>query len=162
MLEKLYACHWCYLRSIFESSMMCERQADEKLEPIHIATAFIDLKSRQHPANNCIEDILALLHILSINVSSSYKALRACIEKSSSTHISPSTHTIYPHCQNLSSETHQCTTCGASYSPISPLNNSLFYTSNISEQLNNILTTSQDLLLHNNSAFRKKRNERYY
>lgn len=55
--------------------MIKEEQSDNIRSSIDIATALIALKSRHHLSNNCLEDILALLSILGINVPSSYKAL---------------------------------------------------------------------------------------
>lgn len=106
---------------------MHENQSYVRVDPVHIATALIALKSRHHRSNKCIDDILALLHTLGINGPSSYKTLRTLLRKRSSSHLSPSTYTICPHCQKLSTKMHDCTTCGANYTPISPLKIPLFY-----------------------------------
>jgi hypothetical protein len=135
---------------------MAEEQSDQRLDPLHIATALIALKARHHLSNRCIGDILALFHLLNIKVPSSYKGLCTLLRKRSSTHLNPSKHTICPHCQKLSSEMHKCTTCAANYAPISPLTIPLFYTFDISRQLEAILATSQDLLLHNGGGVEKK------
>jgi hypothetical protein len=135
---------------------MPEEQSDKILDPVHIATALIALKSRHRLSNKCIEDILALFRLFGINAPSSYKVLCTLLRKRSSTHLNPSIHTICPHCEKLSSEIHKCTTCGANYAPILPLNIPLFYTFDISRQLKAILATSQELLLQNNGDFRKK------
>lgn len=135
--------------------MINEEQSDDIISSIHIATALIALKSRHHLSNNCIEDILALLNILGINIPSSYKALCSLLRKRSKTHLTPAIHTICPHCQNLSSEGEQCTVCGAKYSPISSVKIPLFYTYDIFQQLKAILATSKDLVLHNSSALKK-------
>lgn len=135
---------------------MSDEESDTNVDPIHIATALIALKSRHHLSNNCIEDILSLLRLLHVNVPSSYKALCTLLRKRSTTHVSPSTHTICPHCENLSSKMRECTTYGANYSPILPSNIPLFYTYNISRQLEAILATSQDILLHNDGISRRR------
>ena len=122
---------------------------------MHIATALIALKSRHHLSSNCIEDILALLKILGINIPPSYKALCTLLRKRSTTHLTSSTHTICPHCQNLSSEEQQCIACGTKYSPIFSICIPLFYTYDIFQQLEAILATSKDLVLHNNNALKK-------
>ncbi|CAF4361359.1 unnamed protein product, partial [Rotaria sp. Silwood2] len=100
---------------ISELFVLHDEQSDVEIEPLHIATALIALKSRHHLSQSCIEDILALLSILGINTPSSYKALCTLLRKRSKTHLSPSTHTICPHCENLSHEAYSCTTCGAKY-----------------------------------------------
>ncbi|CAF2953832.1 unnamed protein product [Rotaria sp. Silwood2] len=140
---------------ISELFVLHDEQSDVEIEPLHIATALIALKSRHHLSQSCIEDILALLSILGINTPSSYKALCTLLRKRSKTHLSPSTHTICPHCENLSHEAYSCTTCGAKYSPILPSKIPLFYTYNISQQLEAILATSPDLVLHNKITIRK-------
>ena len=106
---------------------------------MHIATAFIALKSRYHVSNNCTEDILALLKILGINILPTYKALCTLLRKRSKIHLTPSTHTICLHCQNLSSERQKCTACDAKYSLISSICIPLFYTYDIFQQLKAIL-----------------------
>jgi len=136
--------------------MSDEESDNTEFNSIQIATALIALKSRHHLSNTCIEDILALLRVLSIDVPSSYNALCTLLRKRSTTHLKPSIHTICPHCQNLSSKIHECSTCGANYSPILPVNIPLFYTYDILQQLKAILATSQDLLLHNNGILKKK------
>lgn len=143
------------LRSVFENIAMYDEQSSRRLDPIHIATALVALKSRHHLSNECLEDILALFHLIGINVPSSHKALCTLLRKRSSTHLIPSKHTICPHCQKVSSEMHLCTICGANYSPILPSAIPLFYTYNISRQLEAILAASQDLLLHNNGGLKK-------
>ena len=122
---------------------------------MHIATALIALKLRHHLSDNCIEDILALLKILGINIPPKYKVLYTLLRKRSKTHLTPLTHTICPHCQNLSSEKQQCTACGTKYSPISSICIPLFYTYDIVQQLKAILATSKDSVLYNNNALKK-------
>ena len=135
---------------------MSEEQSGKVPDSVDIATALIALKSRHRLSNKCIDDILALIRLLGINIPSSYKALCTLLRKRSNTHLNPSTHTICPHCEKLSSELHRCTTCDANYSPILPLNIPLFYTYDISRQLEAVLATSQELLLQNKGTFRRK------
>ncbi|CAF3073225.1 unnamed protein product [Rotaria socialis] len=142
--------------SEFQPLVINEEQSDEIISSINIATALIVLKSRHHLLNNCIEDILALLNILGINVPPSYKALCTILRKRSKTHLTPSVHTICPHCQNLSSKEKQCTACTVKYSPISSVKIPLFYTYDIFQQLKAILATSKDLVLQNNSVLKKQ------
>ncbi|CAF2107921.1 unnamed protein product [Rotaria magnacalcarata] len=141
--------------SIFPPIVLDDEQSEATIDLIHVATALIALKSRHNLSQRCIDDILSLLVILGINIPSSYKALCTLLRKRSQTHLSPSTHTICPHCENLSQEVCRCTTCGANYLPILPSKIPLFYTYNISKQLKAILSTSPDLVLHNKNAVRK-------
>ncbi|CAF4166937.1 unnamed protein product [Rotaria magnacalcarata] len=139
--------------STFESIILSEKESNETICSIDIATALIALKSRHHLSNNCVGDILVLLKLLGVDVPSSYKALCTLLRKRSDLHLSPSTHTICPHCKKLSVEKHKCTACDANYSPIPSTKIPLFYTYDISRQLKAILATSKDLVLHNNRSF---------
>ena len=120
-----------------------------------MATALIGLKSRHNLSNKCIEDIIALLLTLGVNVPSSYKALRTLLRKRSTIHLKPSTHTICPHCQNVSDEIEKCTCCCANYAPILSSNIPLFYTYNITKQLEAIIATSRDWVLYNHNTIQK-------
>lgn len=135
---------------VFEPIIHEEEEACSDLHPHHIATALIALKTRHNLSNTCIEDILALLGILGINVPTSFKALRTCIRKRATTHLTPSTHTICPHCEKISNEITKCTSCKSDYAPILSKNIPLFYTYKITEQLKGILVKSKDLILPGN------------
>lgn len=124
-----------------------EESFNAKLEPIHIATALIALKSRHRLSNTCINDILVLLKSLGIDVPSSYKALCSLLKKRSNSHISPSTYTICPHCGQSSTDTYRCTACGVKYSPIPTSDIPLFYNYDILPQLAAVIATSKDLVL---------------
>ena len=147
MLLELNARPRCALRSTSAAIAICEEQSGERLDPIDVSIALIALKARHHLSNNCIGDILALLRLLGIHLPSSYKALYTLLKKRSSTHLSPSTKTICPHCQKLSFEMRKCTACASSYSPIPPSDVPVFYTYDISCQLQAVLATTKDLSL---------------
>ena len=127
---------------------MFEEQSGERLDPIDLSIALIALKARHHLSNNCIADILTLLRLLGIHAPSSCKAVCTLLKKRSTTHLTPSTQTICPHCQKVSSQMRKCTACAADYSPILPWNIPEFYTYNISCQLETVLATTKDLCLH--------------
>ena len=147
VLVGLNTYHRYDLRSTSETVEMFEEQSGERLDPIDLSIALIALKARHHLSNNCIADILALLRLLGIHAPSSYKALCTLLKKRSTTHLSPSRQTICPHCQKVSAEMRKCTACAASYSPIVPSNIPVFYTYNISCQLEAVLATTKDLSL---------------
>ncbi|CAF1316255.1 unnamed protein product [Adineta ricciae] len=139
----------------FEPIVINDENLGVNIDSVQIAVALITLKSRHRLSNNCVEDILALLRVLGVDVPSSYKALCTILRKRSSTHLNPSKYTICPHCEDLSSAMHECTNCGAKYWPISSANIPLFYTYSISQQLRAIIATSPDLLLSKSTSTSK-------
>lgn len=126
---------------------MHEQKEGMKIQPIHVATALIALKSRHRLSNQCIEDILSLLRLFSNDIPSSYKNLCTLLRKRSIAHVHPDANTICPHCERLSSKLNMCTMCGANYSPISTSMIPLFYTYDIAHQIEAILSSSPDLIL---------------
>ncbi|CAF1241589.1 unnamed protein product [Adineta steineri] len=142
--------------SIFDNIIMPKEEPNKMIDPIHIATALVALKARHHLSNKCIEDILALLQLLKVKVPSSYKALCTLLRKRSSTHLMPTKTTICPHCQMLSSAMDKCTACDAPYAPILSSAIPLFYTYDITRQLEAVLATSEDLVIQISDASTKK------
>lgn len=96
-----------------------------------------------------------LLSTLGINAPTTFKGLRTLLRKRASTHLTPAAHTLCPHCGNISNETTKCTSCNADYAPILPSNISLFYTYNITKQLEAVLAKSQDIVLQDDKTLRK-------
>ena len=128
---------------MFDSKTTDTAGKDEiEINIVHIATALIALKAKHHLSNTCVEDILSLLRLFSGNIPSSYKALCTVLRKRSFTHLTPTTNTICPHCEKVSSHLRKCTACGVNYSPIRAATVPLFYTYDIGSQIGAILATS--------------------
>lgn len=155
-IELRISFRYTLVRSTSESMMVDEQFSDVEIDIIHVAAALVSLKARHNLSNNCMEDIVALLKFLGVNVPATYKAACTALKKRSNTYLSRSTHTVCPYCQELSSETHKCTACDKSYLSISLSKISLFYTFSISEQLKAILASSPDLVLNRRHDSRKK------
>lgn len=145
-------------RSILNQLVLPEETEEIQIEPFHIATALIALKSRHRLSNQCVEDILDLLRLFSDKVPSSYKGLCTLLRKRSIIHAHPTAKTICPHCDRVSSKLHACTACKVTYSPIPTSTIPLFFTYDITQQISSIVSSSPDLLLPNrstNSTFMK-------
>ena len=125
---------------------------DVEINEIHIATALIALKSKHHLSNMCIDDILGLLRLFTKKVPSSYKALCTVLRKRSMAHLNPTTNTICPHWEQLSRALNRCTSCNTDYSPILVSSIPLFYTYDITTQIEAILATSSDLSFINHAS----------
>ena len=137
------------LRSTSKTIEICEEPSGEIFDSIDVSIAYvlIALKARHHLLNNCIGEILTSLRLIGTHVPSSYKALYALPEKRSSTHLTPSTKRICPHCQTLPFEMRKCAEGASSSSPSSPSDVPVFYTYDISCQLQAASVTSKDLSL---------------
>ena len=96
---------------------------------------------------------------MDISVPSSYQALTTLIRKNSLSYSSPTLNTICPHCQQLSFDRQKCTKCGTDYNPKASSDIPAVYMFDITQQLEVVLATTQDLLLNNNRCPKKQMND---
>ena len=93
---------------------------------------------------------------MDISVPSSYQALTTLIRKNSLSHSSPTLNTICPHCEQLSFAKQKCTKCGADYNAETSADVPTVYMFDITQQLEVVLATSQDLVLNKNHCPKKR------